>query len=294
MWLKNSDGCVSSPIYERQCRCQLFLRHRSSAVLCPIYFWYGPLCSALRPALLRGPPCSSLLCSAFALLCLALLFLLFSFRSVLLCSPLPCSAPTRSRSCFVRRGAVFVEIGSSEEHWGRADAAGVWANVLTRCEGRRGEPPEGPTRGLGTEQTGHARRCRSFPFFFFAVLCAPSAFVLLLLMLLSSLSLWRLECNIYRALVKSFSSASLKGLQSEWKTTHTWGDGPCTPASLPCFFFGVGGIFIHKRRNAIDRSIRARRVAVRFAAPQREVNAHQHLPTRDQLRFLSQKERGKV
>lgn len=28
--------------------------------------------------------------------------------------------------------AVFVEIGSSEEHWGRADAAEVWANVLTR------------------------------------------------------------------------------------------------------------------------------------------------------------------
>lgn len=28
---------------------------------------------------------------------------------------------------------VFVEIGSSEEHWGRTDAAEVWANVLTRC-----------------------------------------------------------------------------------------------------------------------------------------------------------------
>ena len=27
---------------------------------------------------------------------------------------------------------VFVEIGSSEEHWGRADAAEVWADVLTR------------------------------------------------------------------------------------------------------------------------------------------------------------------
>lgn len=28
---------------------------------------------------------------------------------------------------------VFVEIGSSEEQWGRQDAAEVWADVLTRC-----------------------------------------------------------------------------------------------------------------------------------------------------------------
>ena len=32
--------------------------------------------------------------------------------------------------------AVFVEIGSSEEQWGRADAADVWADVLTRYASR--------------------------------------------------------------------------------------------------------------------------------------------------------------
>ncbi|CAN0015525.1 unnamed protein product [Ectocarpus fasciculatus] len=36
--------------------------------------------------------------------------------------------------------AMFVEIGSSEEHWGRADAAEVWANVLTRMLGLDGSP----------------------------------------------------------------------------------------------------------------------------------------------------------
>lgn len=33
--------------------------------------------------------------------------------------------------CFHVR-AVFVEIGSSEEQWGRVDAAEVWASALTR------------------------------------------------------------------------------------------------------------------------------------------------------------------
>ncbi|CAB1117388.1 unnamed protein product [Ectocarpus sp. CCAP 1310/34] len=36
--------------------------------------------------------------------------------------------------------AMFVEIGSSEEHWGRADAAEVWASVLTRMLGLDGSP----------------------------------------------------------------------------------------------------------------------------------------------------------
>eukprot|EP00752_Nemacystus_decipiens_P001496 g1470.t1 len=36
--------------------------------------------------------------------------------------------------------AMFVEIGSSEEHWGRADAAEVWANALTRMLGLVGSP----------------------------------------------------------------------------------------------------------------------------------------------------------
>lgn len=40
--------------------------------------------------------------------------------------------PHGTFACFHVR-AVFVEIGSSEEHWGRADAAEVWASVLTRC-----------------------------------------------------------------------------------------------------------------------------------------------------------------
>ena len=101
------------------------------AVLCSALLCSALLCSALLDF---DIPCSALPC--FALPC-----------SALLCSPMPCSASTRSHRCSVRRGAVFVEIGSSEEHWGRADAAEVWANVLTRCGRRRGKAPEGPTRG---------------------------------------------------------------------------------------------------------------------------------------------------
>lgn len=124
------------------------------------------------PHQMRGE--MALIC--LALICTDILCYVLLCCTLLCFALLPlCSNSIRAHRRSVRRAAVFVEIGSSEEQWGRADAAEVWANVLTRC-GRGGEVyspyqagggGEGPTRRWGPrKQARLARRCRSFLFYF--------------------------------------------------------------------------------------------------------------------------------
>lgn len=138
------------------------------------------------PHQMRGE--MALIC--LALICTDILCYVLLCCTLLCFALLPlCSNSIRAHRRSVRRAAVFVEIGSSEEQWGRADAAEVWANVLTRC-GRGGEvysPYQAGGGGRRPHETMGAKKasspCATMPFvsvlfsIFFPVWCAPAAFL---------------------------------------------------------------------------------------------------------------------